>query len=109
HIMLPFFILPLYAALRRLDLGLILAARSLGASPTYAFLRVYLPLSLPNVVAGALLVFILCVGFYITPAILGGGRTIMLSMLIERNVNLFFEWGAASAVAVLFLLAVLSI
>lgn len=109
HIMLPFLILPLYANMRRIDLSLMLAARSLGATPLYTFWRVYFPLSLPGLTAGVLLVFILSMGFYITPAILGGGRTIMLSMLIERNVNLFFEWGAASAVAIVFLLAVLAI
>ncbi|WP_245826570.1 ABC transporter permease [Oceanibacterium hippocampi] len=109
HIMLPFLILPLYANMKRIDLSLVKAAHSLGASPTFAFWTVYFPLSLPGFLAGALLVFVLSVGFYITPAILGGGRTIMISMLIERNVNLFFEWGAASSVAIVFLAVVLGI
>lgn len=109
HIMLPFLILPLYANMCRIDLTLVRAASSLGASPRYAFWAVYFPLSLPGLMAGALLVFVLSLSFYITPAILGGGRTIMISMLMERNVNLFFEWGAASSVAVVCLLAVLGI
>ena len=109
HIMLPFLILPLYANMCRIDLTLVRAASSLGASPRYAFWAVYLPLSFPGLLAGALLVFVLSLSFYITPAILGGGRTIMISMLMERNVNLFFEWGAASSVAVACLLVVLGI
>ena len=109
HIMLPFLILPLYANMCRIDLTLVRAASSLGASPRYAFWAVYFPLSFPGLLAGALLVFVLSLSFYITPAILGGGRTIMISMLMERNVNLFFEWGAASSVAVACLLVVLGI
>lgn len=109
HIMLPFLILPLYANMRRIDTELVRAAASLGASPMFAFWKVYFPLSLPGLMAGSLLVLILSVGFYITPAILGGGRTIMIAMLIERNVNLFFEWGAASSVAVVFLAGVLGV
>jgi putative spermidine/putrescine transport system permease protein len=106
HVMLPFMVLPLYATMTSINPDLMRAARSLGASPTYAFWKVFFPLSLPGCLAGALLVFVLCIGFYITPAILGGGRTIMIAMLIERNVNLFFSWGAASSVAVVCLFAV---
>lgn len=102
HVLVPLLILPLYANMRRIDLELMRAAASLGGSPTFSFWRVYFPLSLPGLMAGAVLVFVLSLGFYITPAILGGGRTIMVSILIERNVNLFFEWGAASSLAILF-------
>jgi len=106
HIMLPFLILPLYANMRRIDMGLVRAAASLGATPRYAFWRVYFPMSVPGLVAGAVLVFVLCLGFYITPAVLGGGKTLMIAMMIERSVNLFFEWGAASALAISFVIVV---
>jgi putative spermidine/putrescine transport system permease protein len=102
HVLLPLLVLPLYANMKRIDLGLMRAAASLGSSPTYAFWKVYFPLSLPGLGAGAMLVFVLSLGFYITPAVLGGGKTLMVSILIERNVNLFFEWGAASSLAMLF-------
>lgn len=106
HVMLPFTVLPLYATMTSIDPDLMRAARGLGASPSFAFWRVFFPLSLPGCLAGALLVFVLCIGFYITPAILGGGRTIMIAMLIERNVNLFFSWGAASSITVVCLVIV---
>ena len=67
----------------------------------------FLPLSLPGVLAGTTLVFVLCLGFYITPELLGGGRTIMVSMLVSRNVELYNQWGAASAVGVVLLVSVL--
>ncbi len=102
HVLLPLLVLPLYANMKRMDMGLMRAAASLGSSSTYAFWRVYFPLSLPGLGAGAMLVFVLSLGFYITPAVLGGGKTLMVSILIERNVNLFFEWGAASSLAMLF-------
>ncbi|WP_232080602.1 ABC transporter permease [Variovorax sp. SRS16] len=104
HIMLPFFVLPLYASLKRIDADLLKAAASVGASPWTSFWRVYFPLSSSGLVAGALLVFVVSLGFYITPALLGGGKTITISILLERNVNLFMEWGSASSVATVFLL-----
>ena len=70
------------------------------------FWRIFLPLSLPGVLAGSTLVFVLALGFYITPELLGGGRTIMISMLVSRNVELYDQWGAASAVGVVLLVAV---
>jgi len=107
HIMLPFMILPLYASMKRIDLDLMRAASNLGAGPIYAFWQVFFPLSRAGLMAGTLLVFVLCLGFYITPEILGGGRTIMISMLVQRNVELYFEWGAASSVAIVLLVMVL--
>ncbi|MGH6952793.1 MAG: ABC transporter permease [Alphaproteobacteria bacterium] len=106
HIMLPFMVLPLYTTMRRIEPDLMLAAANLGARPTYAFWHVFFPLSRPGLLAGTLLVFILCLGFYITPELLGGGRTILISMLVQRNVELYFEWGAASTVAVVLLVCV---
>ena len=73
------------------------------------FRRVFLPLSAPGAAAGAILVFVLCLGFYITPELLGGGRTLMVSMLISRNIELYNEWGAASAISVVLLICVFAI
>ncbi|BBK38771.1 ABC transporter permease [Allostella sp. ATCC 35155] len=109
HILLPFMVLPLYAAMKKIPDELILAGASLGGGPMHVFRRVFLPLSLPGVVAGLTLVFVLCLGFYITPELLGGGRTIMVSMVVSRNVELYNQWGAASAVAGVLLLAVLAV
>ncbi|HZR73306.1 ABC transporter permease [Bradyrhizobium sp.] len=106
HILLPFMVLPLYAAMQKIPADLMQAGASLGASPSHAFRRIFLPLSLPGVLAGSTLVFVLCLGFYITPELLGGGRAIMVSMLVSRNVELYNQWGAASAVGVVLLLSV---
>ena len=84
------------------------AASSLGASPKRAFWTVFFPLSVPGLAAGSLRVFVLCLGFYVTPAVLGGGKIIMVSMKIASNIELFVNWGAASALGVvLFVLTVL--
>lgn len=106
HIMLPFLILPLYATMRSINYDYMKASASLGATPVRAFWTVYFPLSMPGLVAGALLVFVLSLGFYITPELLGGGRVVMVSMLIQRNVELYFEWGAASSVAIVLLVMI---
>ena len=103
HIMLPFMILPLYASLRTVDANYMRAAANLGASPIRAFWTVYFPLSTPGVIAGSLLVFILSLGFYVTPALLGGGRVMMVSMKIQQDAGLYFDWGAASALGVVLL------
>jgi putative spermidine/putrescine transport system permease protein len=106
HILLPFMVLPLYATMQKIPRDLLQAGASLGANPLLVFFRVFLPLSLPGVLAGCTLVFVLSLGFYITPELLGGGRTIMVSMLVSRNVELYDQWGAASAVGVVLLTAV---
>lgn len=105
HIMLPFLVLPTYNALKSIDRNYLLAAANLGASPVRAFWTVLFPLSLPGVIAGSLLVFILCLGFYVTPALLGGGKVTMVSMQIQQNAALYFDWGAASALGVVLLVA----
>ena len=105
HIMLPFLVLPVYASMRAIDQDFLKAAANLGASPTRAFWLVFLPLSLPGLLAGALMVFILCLGFYVTPAVLGGGKITMVANRIATDIELFFNWGAASSLGVvLFLL-----
>jgi putative spermidine/putrescine transport system permease protein len=109
HILMPFLVLPLYATMRGIDPELVKAGASLGASPARTFWQVFFPLSAPGLVAGALLVFVLSLGFYITPELLGGGQTVMISMLIQRNVELYFEWGAASSVAVVLLVLIFAV
>ena len=106
HILLPFMVLPLYATMQQIPRDLMQAGASLGAGPMLTFWRIFVPLSLPGVLAGSTLVFVLALGFYITPELLGGGRTIMISMLVSRNVELYDQWGAASAVGVVLLVAV---
>ncbi|MGF7162567.1 putative spermidine/putrescine transport system permease protein/spermidine/putrescine transport system permease protein [Rhodoligotrophos appendicifer] len=109
HIMLPFFVLPLYAGIRSFDWSLAHAATSLGAPPTSTFLRVFLPLSLPATFAGAVLVFVQCLGFYVTPAVLGGGNVTMVSMKIASNIEQYFDWGAASSYGMVLLICTLAI
>lgn len=106
HIMLPFLILPLYASMRAVDPSLTQAAISLGSTPIRAFLGIFLPLSLPGLLAGALLVFVYCLGFYIVPQILGGGRVNMVAMKVLDNATQFGDWGAASALGVILLVTV---
>ena len=109
HIMLPFLILPLYANMRSIDKDCVRAAASLGATPTRAFWTVFFPLSIPGLLAGLLIVFVLCLGFYVTPAVLGGGRVIMAAMKISSNIELYFSWGAASALGVVLLVVTMAI
>jgi putative spermidine/putrescine transport system permease protein/spermidine/putrescine transport system permease protein len=109
YIMLPFFVLPLYGTISSFDWNLMQAASSLGAPPASAFVRVFLPLSLPGVAAGAVLVFVQCLGFYVTPALLGGGKVTMVAMKIASNVREYFDWGAASSLGVVLLVAALGV
>jgi putative spermidine/putrescine transport system permease protein/spermidine/putrescine transport system permease protein len=109
HIMLPFLILPLYANMRSIDKDCVRAAASLGATPSRAFWTVFFPLSIPGLLAGLLIVFVLCLGFYVTPAVLGGGRVIMAAMKISSNIELYFSWGAASALGVVLLVVTMAI
>jgi putative spermidine/putrescine transport system permease protein len=99
QILLPFMVLPLFTTMARIDPELTKAAANLGASPTRAFLRVFLPLSFPGVLAGSLLVFVLALGFYITPALLGSPKNTMLSAFIATRVQQQLDWGLASAMA----------
>jgi ABC-type spermidine/putrescine transport system permease subunit I len=109
HILLPFLVFPLYAGLRRIDPDYVKAALGLGASQTYAFWRIYFPLSVPGLVAGAALVFILSLGFYITPALLGGGKIIVIPLVLERDITWSQDWGPATAASVVFVGAILAI
>jgi len=99
HILLPYMILPIASVLQQIDSALLRAAAGLGASPRNVFAQVVLPLSVPGVVAGILLVFVLSLGFYITPALVGGPRDLMLSMLIAQQVDLL-NWPYAACLSV---------
>jgi ABC-type spermidine/putrescine transport system permease subunit I len=98
HILLPYMILPIASVLRQLDPALPRAAAGLGASPWSVLIRIVLPLSMPGVAAGVLLVFVLSLGFYITPALVGGPRDMMLSMLIAQQVDLL-NWPYAACLS----------
>lgn len=103
HVMLPFLVLPLYSAMRAIDRSYLRAAANLGASPLRSFWLVFFPLAMPGLASGALIVFVLCLGFYVTPAVLGGGKVIMVSSRIANDIEIFFNWGAASALGVVLL------
>ena len=109
HIMLPFLILPVYGAMKSIDRDYMKAASNLGASPVRAFWTVFFPLSAPGLFAGALIVFVLCLGFFVTPAVLGGGKVTMVSMKIASNIELFVNWGAASALGVVLLVMTVAV
>lgn len=109
HIMLPFLVLPVYGAMRTIDQDFMKAASNLGANPRYAFWTVFFPLTTPGLIAGSLMVFILCLGFFVTPAVLGGGKVILVSMKIVSNIELFVNWGAASALGVVLLVLTLAV
>jgi putative spermidine/putrescine transport system permease protein len=99
QILLPFMVLPLYATMQGIDRRLLQAAESLGARPATAFLRVYVPLSMPGVVAGVTLVFILALGFYITPVLLGSPQNALLSQLIVQQISQLLDFGLGGAMA----------
>ncbi len=107
HILLPFMILPLYSVMRPIDPSYVRAARSLGASSWTAFRRIYLPQTVPGIGAGALLVFILAVGYYITPALVGGSTGQLISNLIAFHMQKSLNWSLAAALAALLLGGVL--
>jgi len=103
HVLLPFMILPLYSTMKAIRPHFMRAALSLGAPPPVAFLRVYLPQCLPGIGAGCLLVFILAIGYYITPALVGGAADQMLSYFIAFYTTESVNWGMASALGVVLL------
>jgi len=109
HIVMPLMILPMYTVMSGIDQKLLRAARANGASPLAAFLTVFLPLSLPGLIAGVLLVFIYCLGFYITPALMGGLSDVMITMEISSQVVDQLNWNFGSALAMVLLVAVLAV
>jgi putative spermidine/putrescine transport system permease protein len=107
HYMVPFAVLPMLASMQEIDPRLLAAARGLGASRREVFLRVFLPLSKPGVIAAAVLVFIFSLGFYITPAILGGGKTLMVAEWISLQILDLIRWGLGTMMATMLVLTIL--
>jgi ABC-type spermidine/putrescine transport system permease subunit I len=108
HVLLPYMILPVFNAVKKVDPNLVLAAEGLGAPRWRAFLRVTLPLTVNGVVAGVTLVFTLSLGFFITPALLGGGRVVMIANLIEEQVRELLNWAFAGALSAILLVLTLA-
>ena len=107
YVLLPYMVLTLFAAMKAIDPSIMRAARGLGAGAFYAFTRVYFPLSIHGVVSGSLIVFILSIGFFITPALMGGPSDVMIAMLIERSVEITFDFSSAAVMSLLLLFATL--
>lgn len=107
HGLLPFMLLPIYSALNTIPPELVKAARNLGAGPVQAFFNVTLPLSLPGIYAGSLMTFILALGFYITPALVGGPHTLMMATLIGQQTSELLNWPFAAALSGVLLAATL--
>ncbi|MEJ1974759.1 MAG: ABC transporter permease [Acetobacteraceae bacterium] len=99
QVLLPFLIFPLQASMARIEPAYMNAALTLGARPWRAFLRVYLPLTLPGLLTGASLVFIITLGYFVTPALLGGPRQLMVAQLIQDQIAEFGNWGVAGALS----------
>jgi putative spermidine/putrescine transport system permease protein len=106
HAMLPFAILPLYANMRDIDQRCIAAARGLGATRGGAFMRVFMPLSAPGIIGAGILVFMYSLGFFVTPALLGGGKTLMIAEYIKVQILEIVRWGVGAMLAATLLLAV---
>lgn len=109
HILLPTMIITLYAGLHRIDRSLVTAARTLGATATHAFALVYLPLSIPAIVAGTTLIFVASLSSYIIPALLGGRKDLFVAQLIDQQVNQMLDVGFASAIAMVLLVICIAV
>ncbi|MGI9364858.1 MAG: ABC transporter permease [Rhizobiaceae bacterium] len=107
HILLPFMILPLYSVMKTIPPSYMRAARSMGATNTYAFVRVYFPQTIPGIAAGTLLVFILAIGYYITPALVGGSDGLLISNLIADHIKKTLNWSLGAALGTILLVVVL--
>ncbi len=105
QVLLPFMVLPLYSAMAKIDKRLLPAAANLGAPPITRFFTVYLPLSRPGIFAGSVTVFILGLGFYIIPALLGSSKEMMMSALIQQQISVFLMWGQGTTLGVFLLLS----
>ncbi|MXY76238.1 MAG: ABC transporter permease [Acidimicrobiia bacterium] len=108
HVMLPFMILVLYSSMSGVDESLVESADSLGARPRQTFVRIYLPLISPGLIAGSLLVLIMSMGFFILPAVLGGGGDITIPIYVQTQIRLF-KWGIASAMSMILLIVTLAL
>lgn len=108
HVMLPYMIIVLYSTMVGIDRSLLDAAASLGATPFGGFRRVFLPLSLPGAYAGTLLVFIISLGFFVTPAVLGGGRDVTIATFVRQEIGVL-DWGAATAMSTVLLVVTVAL
>ncbi|MEM6355221.1 MAG: ABC transporter permease [Pseudomonadota bacterium] len=106
HFMLPLAVLPIYANMTGIETRLLSAARGLGASPARAFFLVFLPLSKPGIISATILVFVFSLGFFITPALLGGGKVVMISEYIRVSFEETLRWGQATMLSTVLLFAV---
>jgi ABC-type spermidine/putrescine transport system permease subunit I len=109
YVLLPYMVLTLYAAMRAIDPSLLRASAGLGASGFYTFRRVYFPLSLHGILSGALIVYILAIGYFITPALMGGQHDIMIAMLIDRSLEVAVDWPSAALMSLTLLLVTLAL
>lgn len=109
HILLPYMVMALYGVMKRIDLGQLKAAESLGAHPIVAFWLVFVPQSLPGIVNGCVLVFTICLGFYVTPVLLGTPSDMMLAQLIGQQVQELLAWGMAAALSVMLMVVTFTI
>ena len=107
QILLPFMILPIYSVMKGISPAYMKAAQNLGASPSLAFIRVYVPQTLPGVGAGVLLVFIVAIGYYITPELVGGRDGQLIGNFVARHMKNTLNWGLASAMGVILLASIL--
>lgn len=103
YVLLPYMVLTLYAAMSAVDHRLLQAAEGMGAKPLTVFTKVFLPLTLHGVVAGSLIVFILAIGFFITPALMGGPGDVMMATLIEREIEISQNWPVAALMTIVLL------
>ncbi|MEM7222687.1 MAG: ABC transporter permease [Pseudomonadota bacterium] len=109
HVLLPFMVLPLFSVMKTIPPSYMRAARSLGANPTLAFVRVYVPQTVPGIGAGGILVFIIAIGYYITPALVGGTQGTLISNFIAYHMSVSLNWGLAAALGVILLGLVLAL
>jgi putative spermidine/putrescine transport system permease protein len=107
YTMLPFMILPIHATMSSIDRGLLRAGANLGAPPAVAFTRIFIPLTLPGIGAGAVMVFVMTIGYYITPSLLGGTKDTMIGEFIAVQIQSFLNWGIGTAAALILVLATL--
>ncbi|MBZ9673887.1 ABC transporter permease [Mesorhizobium sp. ES1-3] len=109
HILLPFLVLPLYASMKTIDTDCLRAGMNLGAGPVATFRQIFFPLSLPGLASGVVIVFVLCLGFFVTPALMGGGKVVMWAMRMEQTTSLYSNWGAGAALGVVLLVVALAL
>lgn len=103
YVLLPYLVLTLYAVMKSIDNNLMRAAYGMGASGWYTFRRIFLPLSAPGMISGCLIVFILAIAFFVTPALMGGSDDLMIAMLIQREIEVNLNWGLAAVMSFILL------